>query len=368
MDAKVETALSSLSTDTKSYWRPKTVARLEAPPTPLKFLRDYVAKSTPCVIANAIGGAACSKWTLEDLVERCGERLVSVNVTPDGRADAIKPCAEAGGARCFLMPEERQMTMADFKKALDGAVEGEVPYLSRQNDSLRQEFAAAADDVPENLPFAADAFGQPAEAVNLWIGDERSVSSCHRDFYENMYCVLRGKKIFTLYPPSDSAFLPERPFRTATHVRRGGDKAGRPGSESTCNGGILGGMCGGGGGGCKHRANGWAMELSEADHPAVNWVDKACGAPAPAGSSPLVVEVHAGETLYLPAMWYHEVAQEGLTVAVNYWHDMTFGPTFVLVEFLRNVTGPRPATLQAALSREQAEWEAARPGAVAGRR
>ena len=32
--------------------------------------------------------------------------------------------------------------------------------------------------------------------------------------------MLHGKKVFTLYPPSDSAFLPERPFRTAAHKHR----------------------------------------------------------------------------------------------------------------------------------------------------
>ena len=41
-------------------------------------------------------------------------------------------------------------------------------------------------------------------------------------------------------------------------------------------------------------------------------------------STPMRVEVKAGEMLYLPAMWYHQVAQrvdekEGVCVAVNYW-------------------------------------------------
>lgn len=35
--------------------------------------------------------------------------------------------------------------------------------------------------------------------------------------------------------------------------------------------------------------------------------------------------VRAGETLYLPAHWWHSVAQRpgpaGRVVAVNYWHD-----------------------------------------------
>jgi hypothetical protein len=41
-------------------------------------------------------------------------------------------------------------------------------------------------------------------------------------------------------------------------------------------------------------------------------------------SKPLSCTVGAGEVLYLPALWYHRVAQRGDTIAINYWHDMAF--------------------------------------------
>lgn len=46
--------------------------------------------------------------------------------------------------------------------------------------------------------------------------------------------------------------------------------------------------------------------------------------------------------LYLPALWYHKVAQsvdnEGVCVAVNYWYDMDFtGPLYPLSTFVRSV-------------------------------
>ena len=46
----------------------------------------------------------------------------------------------------------------------------EVHYLSRQNDSLREEFPALLEDVPSMLPLAKDVCGNEPEAVNLWIG------------------------------------------------------------------------------------------------------------------------------------------------------------------------------------------------------
>ena len=55
------------------------------------------------------------------------------------------------------------------------------------------------------------------QAVNLWIGDERSVSSCHKDYFENFYCVLSGEKTFTLFPPCDVAFLPKKVYSTAKY-------------------------------------------------------------------------------------------------------------------------------------------------------
>jgi jumonji domain-containing protein 7 len=63
-----------------------------------------------------------------------------------------------------------------------------VCYLSEQNGSFRTEFAPLWADVDADLAWATAAFGAPAEAVNLWMGDARAVSAMHKDHYENM-CV-----------------------------------------------------------------------------------------------------------------------------------------------------------------------------------
>ena len=48
----------------------------------------------------------------------------------------------------------------------------------------------------------------------------------------------------------------------------------------------------------------------------------------PALPPPLVCRVAAGEVLYLPAGWWHQVQQlsegEEPVVAINYWYDMAF--------------------------------------------
>lgn len=176
-----------------------------------------------------------------------------------------------------------------------------VPYLSQQNDSLRVELPGLAGDVPTSVPFAQKAFGNDPEAVNLWIGDERAVSTTHRDFYENIYCVVRGEKRFTLLPPSDVPFVPEAAFRVARHR-------------------------------FDPKHNRWRVELAD-DTPPVNWVDVDVTNPGQVSlhAHPVTVVVRAGEMLYLPAQWYHNVEQRGFTVAVNYWHDMPFDCRCVLM-------------------------------------
>lgn len=61
--------------------------------------------------------------------------------------------------------------------------------------------------------------------------------------------------------------------------------------------------------------------------------------PLYAHTSPMECIVRPGEMLYLPAMWYHRVAQKGLTVAVNYWYDMHFGHAFVYHHFVSDLVG-----------------------------
>lgn len=149
------------------------------------------------------------------------------------------------------------------------------------------------------------------EQVNLWIGDERSETTFHRDHYENVYCVVRGVKVFHLLPPCDGRVLG---FRDA------------PAAKFASS------------------SDGFGIEL-ENPRRHVPW---ASATPASLRSRaretprdpvvPIVVEVRAGEALYLPALWYHHVEQRrGFkaepAVAVNYWYDMAFDDRYAYARF-----------------------------------
>lgn len=84
---------------------------------------------------------------------------------------------------------------------------------------------------------------------------------------------------------------------------------------------------------------------SSLDVPQVRW--SSISDPQEAGAFPeeiipLNISISAGETLYLPAGWWHYVEQSHLetTVALNWWYDMEMrGMSWVILHFLRGETG-----------------------------
>lgn len=53
--------------------------------------------------------------------------------------------------------------------------------------------------------------------------------------------------------------------------------------------------------------------------------------------------MNAGESLYLPAGWWHYVRQSEMTIAVNYWYDMeSRGSAWVWLNLLRGGDSNNP--------------------------
>ena len=57
------------------------------------------------------------------------------------------------------------------------------------------------------------------DAINFWMGSNRSITSTHKDPYENLYAVVRGSKTFTLFPPTCVPFMPYALFSLAKYER-----------------------------------------------------------------------------------------------------------------------------------------------------
>ncbi|KAL3896236.1 MAG: hypothetical protein SGCHY_004203 [Lobulomycetales sp.] len=262
---------------------------------PLRLART-VAQNVPVVFRNALlPCAALQLWDRDYLCAALGDAPVSVSQTPDGRADAL-----VDGK--FCLPETREMSMSAFFKACDTDVHA-VYYIQSQNSNLHAEFAPLLPDLPRVPDIARHIFpthNQNPDATNIWIGGSRSVTSLHKDHYDNLYTVIRGKKTFSLYPPTDFAHLCERRCGVHQYHRLGPDSAQ------------------------------WELvDMCESTH----WVSASISEiPVP----PIVVSLEPGDILFLPSLWYHQVEQEDDTIAVNWWFDMAFDDArYAYFSFLR---------------------------------
>lgn len=83
-------------------------------------------------------------------------------------------------------------------------------HYALENDNLRDEYRNLFDDVPSDISFARIALDAEPDAVNLWIGNGRSVTALHKDNYENIYVQIRGQKHFVLLAPVEMPCVNEQ--------------------------------------------------------------------------------------------------------------------------------------------------------------
>eukprot|EP00877_Chromochloris_zofingiensis_P005210 jgi/Chrzof1/14690/Cz09g12060.t1 len=82
--------LKSLSRDIRELDVGHDVEHLPAAPSTCHFLANYVASNKPCVIQGAIDHwPALQCWNDRYFIQRAGSTPVTVDVTPNGRADAV---------------------------------------------------------------------------------------------------------------------------------------------------------------------------------------------------------------------------------------------------------------------------------------
>ncbi|XP_048242228.1 bifunctional peptidase and (3S)-lysyl hydroxylase Jmjd7-like [Haliotis rufescens] len=305
LTAAIKQQFLYLASEARELYLDSEVPLLTSPPTPLTFYRQYVAPNKPVLIRGLTDHwPALSKWSPDYFRKTIGELEVTVTATPNGYADAVTEGK-------FVMPEEQRMTMSEFLDHLDkGDNSAEVYYIQKQNSNLTEEFTSIISDVEPNLKLGSEAFGRCPDAVNFWMGDGRAITSMHRDHYENLYCVVSGWKKFILIPPTDVPFIPYGEYQAAAY--------------STDDDG-----------------NFHIVDDEEAGQ--VPWISidplnpDLKKYPQYASARPIEVVVQAGETLYLPSLWFHHVQQSHACIAVNYWYDMDFDIRYNYFKFVEKV-------------------------------
>ena len=148
-------------------------------------------------------------------------------------------------------------------------------HLPLENDNLRDEYITLFSDVQKDIPFARIALNKDPDAVNLWIGNSKSVTALHKDNYENIYVQILGKKHFVLFPPLCHPCVNEQRLKPATYCRtsEGLSLQMDPDAETV------------------------PFATWDPDDPEKNTTLFSCFA------KPLRVTLNPGDMLYLPAMW-----------------------------------------------------------------
>ncbi|KAI1351751.1 phospholipase A2 [Xylaria sp. FL0043] len=313
------------------------IEELDEEPSPLEFMR-YVARNTPFVVRRgAQDWIATRTWDAAYLCSTLAGHKVNAAVTPYGNADA--PTLDGRGRTVFAKPHEEDHEFGEFLEflmrqeksgsphdELEAGKRDEVRYAQTQNDNLRHEYITLFSQVEKSIAFARIALERDPDAINMWVGNSRSVTALHRDNYENIYVQIAGRKHFVLLPPLFQPCVSEQDLEPATYVRAqsGGDERLELRMDETVGEN--------GDGAPKVPFATW-----DPDTPEVH------ATPYSHLAEPMRVSLEPGDMLYLPAMWYHKVSQscskDGICVAVNYWYDMEFsGPLYSLCSFIRNVS------------------------------
>ncbi|KAK1060696.1 hypothetical protein LTR33_012857 [Friedmanniomyces endolithicus] len=314
------------------------VHELDEQPSALEFMR-HVAVNRPFVVRQAIRDwPAFQKWDANYLRQVMGREEVKVAITPLGNADAVVE-NKKDDTLVFVEPHEIFEPFGEFLDSIQRSsfcttlTGGHVKYAQTQNDNLRHEYASLSPDVPTDVPFARIALVQKADAINLWIGDDRSTTALHKDNYENIYCQVRGEKDFVLLSPVEMPCVNEQVLARGRYV-----PVPSAGAATTSDDG----------GDCADSGIGELEVQLDVDAervPVATWDPDEPEKRTTAWShlaKPLRVTLREGDMLYLPCFWYHKVNQrvgdEGFVCAVNYWYDCSFeGSSFASHSFARDV-------------------------------
>jgi hypothetical protein len=189
----------------RGYTFPKQVHpwldRVDPTITPTEFFARYVSQRRPCILTGLPGvNGKALHVTPDTLVQVAGDCMVQVEKRPDANQNF-------GQNRTA----ERQVvwTVKDLVQRLRGP-DRELYYLSTQQQEKDQEqpFAVPCRQVLEkghilsSLPLSGNLILQ---SCNMWMGAaEYSASGLHHDYHDNFYLLLAGKKQFRLYAPMDA--------------------------------------------------------------------------------------------------------------------------------------------------------------------
>jgi hypothetical protein len=229
------------------------VMELDSPPSRRDFMQKY--RHAPFIVKHGAldGWDAKKSWSDEYLKKQAGDVVFSVERSPSREFGDL-----AEGWRF------QNMSLGEFI---------DRPVVSGQPNFYLNGLVPKALHSDILMPPFVPCLGQPrppfARLINMWFGKGGEVSLLHNDLQDNVLHMVRGEKRVVLFPPSAAPFLYEQfAQRTETRVSPIRTKQKQIGEY-----------------------------------------------PLSAHAKGVEAVVKAGEALYIPALWFHEVSSIGPSLA-----------------------------------------------------
>ncbi|KAL7112987.1 hypothetical protein ACP275_04G035400 [Erythranthe tilingii] len=146
----------------------------------------------------------------------------------------------------------------------------QVPIVNAENDEMAQ-----LECLREDIETPGFLEGKVLASINLWMNSSRTRSSTHYDPHHNLLCIISGHKQVVLWPPSACSFLYPLPLYGEA-------------------------------------SNHSAIPLDNINfslYPRAKSMDEYSQK----------VTLHAGDALFIPEGWFHQVDSGDITIAVNFW-------------------------------------------------
>ncbi|XP_058105311.1 lysine-specific demethylase JMJ31 isoform X5 [Magnolia sinica] len=275
----------------------------ELPSSSEDFSSNIESRNVPAVFHGCLKGwKAFSKWNpsnggLDYLQERVGSSIVEAMLSrsapvfygdlrshervPFPFSTFISSCkrrlrSTVDTHSVCTEPEGCGTVVANSDEACLISKDAHQVYLAQVPISnIKNKERSSLEILQDDIIMPAFLERSPLASINLWMNNARSRSSTHYDPHHNLLCVVAGCKQVVLWPPSASSFLYPMP--------------------------IYG-----------EASNHSSVDIESPDFSMHSRAKNSMN-----HSQKVILQ--AGDALYIPEGWFHQVDSDDLTIAVNIW-------------------------------------------------
>lgn len=246
--------------------------------TPDQFAENFFSRRMPAIVTDAISEWGMSgRWSPEYLTSLIGSKPVIVTISANGKF-SYDPSGK-GISDSF---SEESMSFAEAARQIAGADCDRQLYVMQQSIPLQFPELMSEIRVPQWISNVRET------SINLWFG-RNSVTPLHYDATNNFFAQQYGEKHFTIFAPDDTGHLYPNPIDSRMpHLS--------------------------------------SVDVDSPDprtHPKYSL------------ARPIRFTVKAGELLFLPAFWWHQVRSPHVSTSVSIW----WMPD--LQQYVQSPNGPR---------------------------